>query len=405
MLATSRAATGNDLVVSTVTMSPASPAAGQAVTFSATVQNAGTTAVPAGVVVGASFSIDGTKVSANESNTAGLAAGASVVLTGTTTWTATTGAHTLVATADDTNAIPDEVSESNNTKNLPFTIGSTGSLYVTPVTTNVLINDNFVVTVRLTPGTTVDGVVADLAYDQTKLQYVSADSTGTLFTSPLFGPTASGGKVSIASGDLTGGISADGLVVAITFKALAGSGSTSLTLTGNATKAGAYTNPALTSGTVSFSTPDTTPPVTAITSPTNNAGVVNTITVTSTATDAVGVTKVELYVDGILKGTDSSSPYSFSVNTQQLTSSTHNFQTKAYDAAGNVGSSSIVVVNVKNYGEDINQDGTVNLLDFSILSTNFGLSGAAIKNTRADINQDGTVNLLDFSLLAIRFGQ
>jgi hypothetical protein len=52
--------------------------------------------------------------------------------------------------------------------------------------------------------------------------------------------------------------------------------------------------------------------------------------------------------------------------------------------------------------EDINQDGHVNLLDFSMLAAKFGQSGAGLG--RADINADGTVNLLDFSSLAAKFG-
>lgn len=50
--------------------------------------------------------------------------------------------------------------------------------------------------------------------------------------------------------------------------------------------------------------------------------------------------------------------------------------------------------------EDINQDGIVNMLDFSILSANYGKSGAGIKNPRADINGSGTVDLADFSRLS-----
>jgi hypothetical protein len=52
--------------------------------------------------------------------------------------------------------------------------------------------------------------------------------------------------------------------------------------------------------------------------------------------------------------------------------------------------------------EDINQDGIVNILDFSLLASKFGQSGTGIGRT--DINQDGIVNILDFSLLAAKFG-
>lgn len=408
MLTTTRAATGNDLIVTGVTMSPASPSNGQPVTFSATVKNQGTTAVPASTVVGVGFAVDGTRVTWNETNTAGLAAGASVTLTanaGTTgaTWAATTGPHSVIATADDTNAIPDEVDEGNNTNRLDFTVGNTGNMYISPATSSVLVGNNVTVVLRITPGASVDGAQATVNFDSTKLQFVSADTTGTPFTTGLVAPTAGTGTVTVASGLLGSTVSTDSLVMTMTFKALVGSGSSSLTISGNATKTGAYTNPTTTAGTVNFSAPDTTAPTTAISSPAAGSNLVGTIAVTATAADNVGVTKVELYIDGVLKSTDTTSPYSFSVNSATLSSGAHNFQTKAYDAAGNVGSSTLVSLNAKNWAEDINQDGNVDLLDFSLLATKYGQTGTSLG--RADINGDGIVNLLDFSLLAGKYGQ
>jgi Bacterial Ig domain len=56
------------------------------------------------------------------------------------------------------------------------------------------------------------------------------------------------------------------------------------------------------------------------------------------ASDNVGVTKVEIWIDGKLSATDSSNPYSFQVNVRSLSRGNHSFIAKAYDAAGNVGS-------------------------------------------------------------------
>jgi subtilisin family serine protease len=95
---------------------------------------------------------------------------------------------------------------------------------------------------------------------------------------------------------------------------------------------------------------DTTPPTTSITSPANGSTVSGTVTVQASASDAVGVTRVELYVDGSLAGTDTSSPYSFSWNTTGVANGSHGLQTRAYDAAGNVGSSTVVNVTVSNGG-------------------------------------------------------
>jgi chitinase len=93
---------------------------------------------------------------------------------------------------------------------------------------------------------------------------------------------------------------------------------------------------------------DTTAPTTNITSPSNNATVSSTVTVTATATDDTGVINVEFYVDGTLKKSDNSSPYTYSLDTTTLSNGTHSLMTKAYDAAGNIGSSPTVNITVSN---------------------------------------------------------
>ena len=93
---------------------------------------------------------------------------------------------------------------------------------------------------------------------------------------------------------------------------------------------------------------DSTPPTTSITSPANGATVSGTITVTAGATDNVGVTRVELYRDNVLIGTDTSSPYELAWNTTTVSNGGHTLQTKAYDAAANAGSSAVVNVTVSN---------------------------------------------------------
>jgi beta-lactamase superfamily II metal-dependent hydrolase len=97
--------------------------------------------------------------------------------------------------------------------------------------------------------------------------------------------------------------------------------------------------------------PDTTPPTTSITSPADGATISGTISVTASASDNVGVTKVELYVDGALLATDTTSPYSWSWNTTTATNAPHTLSTTAYDAAGNSASSAVVTVTVNNAGD------------------------------------------------------
>jgi subtilisin family serine protease len=93
---------------------------------------------------------------------------------------------------------------------------------------------------------------------------------------------------------------------------------------------------------------DTTPPTTSIISPVSNATVSGTVTVSANASDNVSVSRVELYAGGSLVGTDTSSPYEVAWNTTTTANGGHSLQTKAYDAAGNIGSSAVVSVTVSN---------------------------------------------------------
>jgi hypothetical protein len=99
---------------------------------------------------------------------------------------------------------------------------------------------------------------------------------------------------------------------------------------------------------VSAGTTDTTPPTTSITAPANGATVSGTVGVAASASDNVGVTKVEFYLDGALQSTSTASPYSWSWNTTTASNAAHALVSKAYDAAGNVGTSATVTVTVNN---------------------------------------------------------
>src|SRR5579872_2945539 len=100
--------------------------------------------------------------------------------------------------------------------------------------------------------------------------------------------------------------------------------------------------------TVTVSNSDTTPPTVAISSPLAGATVSGTaVPVTGVATDNVGVTKTEFYVDGALYITGTTGTFSFSWNSAGKANGAHTLMVKAYDAAGNAGSAS-VTVNVSN---------------------------------------------------------
>ncbi|HUP31586.1 MAG TPA: S8 family serine peptidase [Gaiellaceae bacterium] len=122
--------------------------------------------------------------------------------------------------------------------------------------------------------------------------------------------------------------------------------------------------------------PDTSPPTTSITSPSDGATVSGTITVQASASDDVGVARVELYVDGGLVGTDTTSPYTFSWDTTTVANGSHSLQTKAYDAAGNVGSSALVGVTVSNGSSELISNG-----GFEGSSSPWSLAGDAYWST------------------------
>lgn len=93
---------------------------------------------------------------------------------------------------------------------------------------------------------------------------------------------------------------------------------------------------------------DTTPPTASITSPTGSATVSGAVSVSVAASDNIGVTKVELYVNGTLSGSVITSPYAFSVNTASLSDGAATLTAIAYDKAGNKGNATPVAVTVAN---------------------------------------------------------
>jgi hypothetical protein len=89
---------------------------------------------------------------------------------------------------------------------------------------------------------------------------------------------------------------------------------------------------------------DITAPTITITAPTDGSKVTTNVSVKVNAFDNVGVTKVELYVDGILQGVSTTVPFTTKWNTAKAAKGPHTLFCKAYDATGNVGVSQVVSV-------------------------------------------------------------
>ncbi|MGH9722028.1 MAG: S8 family serine peptidase [Bryobacteraceae bacterium] len=92
---------------------------------------------------------------------------------------------------------------------------------------------------------------------------------------------------------------------------------------------------------------DLTAPAVVISTPVSGASVSGPIPVQGSASDNAGVTRIELHIDGQFSSSTTVSPFSFPWDSRSVANGSHTLTVKAFDAAGNVGSSA-VTVNVSN---------------------------------------------------------
>ncbi|MEX0621935.1 MAG: Ig-like domain-containing protein [Candidatus Woykebacteria bacterium] len=90
-------------------------------------------------------------------------------------------------------------------------------------------------------------------------------------------------------------------------------------------------------------TVDREPPTINITSPLDGSTVSEIVNVTTSVGDDAGIDKVEFYVDGFLKLTDSSAPYSFSWDSGTVGNGSHIIRARVYDIVGKTAQDSITV--------------------------------------------------------------
>ena len=98
-------------------------------------------------------------------------------------------------------------------------------------------------------------------------------------------------------------------------------------------------------GTVSS---DTTPPTCELTAPSAGATVSDSITLSATASDNESVSRVDFYVGSNKVGSDNTSPYSISWDSNTVANGTYNVEAVAFDTAGNSTTSSAVSITVDN---------------------------------------------------------
>lgn len=145
---------------------------------------------------------------------------------------------------------------------------------------------------------------------------------------------------------------------------------------------------------------DTTAPTVALTAPTEGVTVTGTVPISATASDNIGVDKVEFYLNSTLLGTDITAPYGLDWNSASMTNSTYTLTAKAYDVAGNF-ASDVHTVTSQN-GDTSVPTAPTNLkvtataynkvsLSWQASTDNVGVTGYTVFRNGTPIAQVGTV--------------
>lgn len=135
---------------------------------------------------------------------------------------------------------------------------------------------------------------------------------------------------------------------------------------------------------------DGSSPTSVITYPAGGSTVSGAITISSALSDNNGIARAELWKDGVLFRSSYRSPYSFSWSTTYAINGIHTLEVRAYDVAGNVGSSGIISVTVNNATSDVTSP-TVSISSPASGSTVSGLT--TVSATASD--NSGTVSKVD----------
>jgi hypothetical protein len=91
-------------------------------------------------------------------------------------------------------------------------------------------------------------------------------------------------------------------------------------------------------------------PSVSLTAPGNGTTVSGIVNLAATASDDVGIDRVEFLLDGVLLGSDASAPYAYAWDTSGAANGSHVLQARAFDLVQNVGTSTLVGVTVANGG-------------------------------------------------------
>jgi len=222
----------------------------------------------------------------------------------------------------------------------------TARIYVSPPSQSVVQNTTFSVQVREDSGVEpVNAVQAVLTFDTARLEASSIDSSSSAFQITAQ-ETIGTGTITIARG-VSGGnppLTGDKLVAIINFKAKINPGGTTVNFASGTVLIRSTDNTdilgTMTPGTYTITNPI---PNVNITQPLNNQVVAGNVTINANASDDQGVTKVEFIIDGSVRNTDTSVPYSYVWQTVAGDTGVHTIVAKAYDTQGSTNTNSITV--------------------------------------------------------------
>jgi len=133
-------------------------------------------------------------------------------------------------------------------------VAAVGTLYLVPATTSVTKGAEVKLDLRINPGADTNGVQAQIGYDGSKLQFVSASAASTAYPEVLEQNTVTN-PITLTRATSGNTVSTDAFIISLRFKALASSGSAALTITGNAALSFTATNPAVQGATIRFTKP------------------------------------------------------------------------------------------------------------------------------------------------------
>lgn len=148
-----------------------------------------------------------------------------------------------------------------------------------------------------------------------------------------------------------------------------------------------------------FQTVDTLAPTLTVTSPAEGAAVSGTVLVTATATDNVGVNRMEFSIDDVYKQTVFTAPFTYSWNTAGLTPGSHRITVVVYDARWNA---TIVNRTVTVSNGDLQPPllAFTSLVNGSIVTGNVNVQATASDNVavrQVELFVDGIFKSVDFA--------